>query len=76
VIVRGANWLALKSQGGDQSWNNQRGDKNKLKPAPKHPSSLREGINTRRREKVTLPLPKIYPQQLHASLLFLLPNGK
>jgi hypothetical protein len=34
VIVRGANWLALKSYGGGQSWNNQKGDKNKLKLAP------------------------------------------
>jgi hypothetical protein len=35
-----------------------RGRKNKLKPAPKHPTSLRGGINTRGREKATLPLPK------------------
>jgi len=35
-----------------------RGRKNKLKPATKHPTSLRGGINTRGREKVTLPLPK------------------
>jgi len=59
VIVRGANRPALKSyKGGNWSWNNQRGDKNKLKPAPKHHISLRGGINTSRREKKILPFPK------------------
>jgi hypothetical protein len=48
------------------------GDKNKLKPAPKHPSSLKGGINTRRREKVKYKeeregdLSKVCFQQLHA----------
>jgi hypothetical protein len=34
------------------------GRKNKFKSALKHLTSLRGGIHTRRREKVTLPLPK------------------
>jgi hypothetical protein len=44
---------------------------NKLKPVPKHPNSLRGGINTRRREKVTLPLPKAVYNNCMFSCMFL-----
>jgi hypothetical protein len=44
---------------------------NKLKPIPKHPSSLRGGINTRRREKVTLLLLKVVYNSCMFSCMFL-----
>jgi len=46
----GSKLACLKELRGGRnwSWNNQRGDMNKLKPTPKYPSSLRGGINTRR----------------------------
>jgi hypothetical protein len=59
-------------------WRDQNKDKNTFKPTPNTPPHLMGSINTRRREKVTLPLPKSCLQQLHVQVHvafpFLLPN--
>ena len=68
----------LGGRGKTSFWRDQNKDKNTFKPTPNTPPHLMGSINTRRREKVTLPLPKSYLQQLHVqvhgAIPFLLPN--
>jgi hypothetical protein len=48
---------------------------NKLKPVPKHPSSLRGGYKYKEEREADPSSSQSCLQQLHVSLLFLLPNG-
>jgi hypothetical protein len=75
--VRETNWIFLRSwEGGVKPfWRDQNKDKNTSKPTTNTPTHLMRSINTRRREKVTLPLPKVVCSSCMSSCMLLFPSS-